>query len=71
MPYVRCPGCGLETYSAAVYSQRESCPSCHDPLPLASRAPLSLGVAGPLLAAPAKRRTSAQVVNLGDAGRAA
>lgn len=29
MPYVRCPSCGLRSYSAARFSNRDTCPRCH------------------------------------------
>ena len=28
MPYVVCPKCGIETYSAARHSTADSCPNC-------------------------------------------
>ncbi len=28
MPYVRCPGCALDTYSAAGHSTTDACPRC-------------------------------------------
>ncbi len=28
MPYVRCPGCALDTYSAAGHSTTDVCPRC-------------------------------------------
>ena len=32
MPYVRCPRCGCECYSAAAWTTRDECPSCLAPL---------------------------------------
>jgi ribosomal protein L34E len=28
VPYVRCPGCSLDTYSAAGHSTTDACPRC-------------------------------------------
>jgi hypothetical protein len=28
VPYVRCPGCALDTYSAAGHSTTDACPRC-------------------------------------------
>jgi hypothetical protein len=39
MPYVSCPSCHLEAYSAARYSTRESCARCGAPLAAPARAP--------------------------------
>jgi hypothetical protein len=33
MPYVMCPGCGLETYSAAGWAGVDDCPRCGRDLP--------------------------------------
>jgi hypothetical protein len=32
VPYVRCPGCALDTYSAAGHSTIDECPRCGAPL---------------------------------------
>jgi hypothetical protein len=32
LPYVRCPGCVLDTYSAAGHSTIDECPRCGAPL---------------------------------------
>jgi len=34
VPYVRCPGCELRTYSAALWSGWDDCPSCGTRLPV-------------------------------------
>jgi hypothetical protein len=39
MPYVSCPTCHLQAYSAARYSSRESCVRCGAPLVTPARAP--------------------------------
>jgi hypothetical protein len=39
MPYVSCPSCHLQAYSAARYSTRESCVRCGALLAAPSRAP--------------------------------
>jgi hypothetical protein len=28
MPYIRCPGCALDSYSAAGHSTTDACPRC-------------------------------------------
>jgi hypothetical protein len=38
MPYVRCPHCGLRSYSAARFSSRDVCPGCHEMYVLAPQA---------------------------------
>jgi ribosomal protein L37E len=38
MPYVRCPGCGLRTFSAAYWSSTEECGRCGVALPREVRA---------------------------------
>jgi transposase-like protein len=30
VPYVHCPRCGLRSYSAARFSNRDACPDCHE-----------------------------------------
>lgn len=37
MPYLRCPRCGLYTYTAAYWSSVEYCGRCHAELPRPSR----------------------------------
>jgi hypothetical protein len=37
MPYVRCPGCGLATFSAARWSSVDHCARCGSALPPARR----------------------------------
>jgi hypothetical protein len=39
MPYVSCPSCHLQAYSAARYSTRESCVRCGAPLAAPARPP--------------------------------
>jgi Zn-finger nucleic acid-binding protein len=48
VPYVRCPGCALDTYSAAGHSTIDECPRCG--------APLDRGVRWERVAAPRVRR---------------
>lgn len=38
MPYVRCPHCGLRSYSAARFSSRDVCPGCHEMYVIAPQA---------------------------------
>jgi hypothetical protein len=37
VPYVRCPGCALDTYSAAGHSTIDECPRCGAPLDVGVR----------------------------------
>jgi hypothetical protein len=38
MPYLRCPSCGLITFSVAYWSSIEQCEGCGEPLPPKPRA---------------------------------
>jgi hypothetical protein len=37
MPYVACPACGLQTYTAAAWGGADECPGCSGELPSRAR----------------------------------
>jgi hypothetical protein len=37
MPYVACPACGLQTYTAAAWGGADQCPGCSGELPSKAR----------------------------------
>ena len=69
VPYIPCPTCGLETYSAAAYSRRESCPTCASPLPVRKRVAPVLGWRGRLFPDAPARGSAARASR--EAGREA